>query len=296
MVGEFFSSALNFLVLYGYYRRTLLFPLMYWSLPMTTSSKMRTSSVAFRGGFLWLVSCALVLWPPCCARGMPAHRIQWVHVLLPDEAHRLKNDESVLYQRLFLGYCIPRVLLLTGTPLQNNMVELWCILHFLDPRKFPNKEIFLSGTPWLPFSCACDPLVERVVSGEGKAVHFEWDPSRRILAGQTRSSCLAVQCFSNNRSKDNKAEKSIAAISATKNTLLSWWNFEFASQSRVHLTGTFGSANSRLLSLLSSISPLPLFGACMLYYARSVPMACWNDTGLGLAPSLALSAQVQTIP
>ena len=33
-------------------------------------------------------------------------------------------------------------LLVTGTPLQNSMRELWCLLHFLEPNKFPSAEEF----------------------------------------------------------------------------------------------------------------------------------------------------------
>ena len=33
-------------------------------------------------------------------------------------------------------------LLVTGTPLQNSMRELWCLLHFLEPNKFPDAEEF----------------------------------------------------------------------------------------------------------------------------------------------------------
>jgi chromodomain-helicase-DNA-binding protein 1 len=33
-------------------------------------------------------------------------------------------------------------LLVTGTPLQNSMKELWALLHFLEPNKFPDCEDF----------------------------------------------------------------------------------------------------------------------------------------------------------
>eukprot|EP00941_MAST-03F_sp_MAST-3F-sp1_P003065 g3065.t1 len=60
-----------------------------------------------------------------------------------DEAHRLKNPESKLAIEL-MQYERAHVVLLTGTPLQNNMTELWAILHFCDPRRFSNLEYFLS--------------------------------------------------------------------------------------------------------------------------------------------------------
>ena len=55
-------------------------------------------------------------------------------VLGVDEAHRLKNDDSLLYKALFSFDTYHR-LLITGTPLQNSLKELWCLLHFIMPDK-----------------------------------------------------------------------------------------------------------------------------------------------------------------
>ena len=55
--------------------------------------------------------------------------IVWSNIVV-DEAHRLKNEESLLYKVLNQIDSHHR-LLLTGTPLQNNLKELWCLLNYL---------------------------------------------------------------------------------------------------------------------------------------------------------------------
>ncbi|CDW88930.1 probable global transcription activator snf2l1 isoform 2 [Stylonychia lemnae] len=61
--------------------------------------------------------------------------------LILDEAQRIKNDESVLSQVLRRFKTKHRILL-TGTPLQNNLRELWALLNFLMPKLFDSAEEF----------------------------------------------------------------------------------------------------------------------------------------------------------
>nr|XP_018668181.1 chromodomain-helicase-DNA-binding protein 1 [Ciona intestinalis]XP_026690760.1 chromodomain-helicase-DNA-binding protein 1 [Ciona intestinalis] len=56
-------------------------------------------------------------------------------VIAVDEAHRLKNDDSLLYRSL-KEFKSNHRLLITGTPLQNSLKELWALLHFIMPDKF----------------------------------------------------------------------------------------------------------------------------------------------------------------
>lgn len=58
-------------------------------------------------------------------------RKKW-HYLILDEAHNIKNFRSQRWQSL-LNFNTQHRLLLTGTPLQNNLVELWSLLYFLMP-------------------------------------------------------------------------------------------------------------------------------------------------------------------
>ncbi|PWA23841.1 hypothetical protein CCH79_00010933 [Gambusia affinis] len=67
--------------------------------------------------------------------------IEWA-CLVVDEAHRLKNNQSKFF-RVLNNYSLQHKLLLTGTPLQNNLEELFHLLNFLTPERFNNLEGFL---------------------------------------------------------------------------------------------------------------------------------------------------------
>ncbi|XP_054873748.1 chromodomain-helicase-DNA-binding protein 4-like isoform X3 [Amphiprion ocellaris] len=67
--------------------------------------------------------------------------IDWA-CLVVDEAHRLKNNQSKFF-RVLNNYPLQHKLLLTGTPLQNNLEELFHLLNFLTPERFSKLEVFL---------------------------------------------------------------------------------------------------------------------------------------------------------
>ncbi|KAG9392604.1 Helicase SRCAP [Carpediemonas membranifera] len=69
-------------------------------------------------------------------------RKNWVYLIL-DEAHRIRNAQSRTWSTL-LGFKTKRRLLLTGTPLQNDIRELWALLHFLMPKFFESRSEFMT--------------------------------------------------------------------------------------------------------------------------------------------------------
>ena len=68
-------------------------------------------------------------------------RIHWAAVVA-DEAHRLKDAGSATATALRQAYRYDWLLMLTGTPVQNNLVELFGLLHLLDPEAFPSVQEF----------------------------------------------------------------------------------------------------------------------------------------------------------
>ncbi|XP_075508826.1 LOW QUALITY PROTEIN: chromatin-remodeling ATPase INO80 [Primulina tabacum] len=67
-------------------------------------------------------------------------RVKWQYMVL-DEAQAIKSSNSIRWKTLLSFNCRNR-LLLTGTPVQNNMAELWALLHFIMPTLFDSHEQF----------------------------------------------------------------------------------------------------------------------------------------------------------
>ncbi|KAK5650176.1 hypothetical protein RI129_001205 [Pyrocoelia pectoralis] len=68
-------------------------------------------------------------------------KLQWKYMII-DEGHRMKNHHCKLTQVLNTHYIAPHRLLLTGTPLQNKLPELWALLNFLLPSIFKSCSTF----------------------------------------------------------------------------------------------------------------------------------------------------------
>ncbi|KAJ9655098.1 putative ATPase [Neophaeococcomyces mojaviensis] len=85
---------------------------------------------------------------------------KWRYIVV-DEGHRLKNMNCRLIKEL-MTYNSANRLLITGTPLQNNIAELWSLLHFLLPEVFNDLDSF---ERWFDFSSVLDDKED----GDGKA-------------------------------------------------------------------------------------------------------------------------------
>ncbi|GJQ73042.1 brm [Trypoxylus dichotomus] len=68
-------------------------------------------------------------------------KLPWKYMII-DEGHRMKNHHCKLTQVLNTHYLAPHRLLLTGTPLQNKLPELWALLNFLLPSIFKSCSTF----------------------------------------------------------------------------------------------------------------------------------------------------------
>ena len=92
------------------------------------------------------------------------------HYMVLDEAHNIKNFRSKRWQTM-LTFRTHSRLLLTGTPLQNNLTELWSLLYFLMPPDSPELQGFgdmVQFNNW--FRNPVDQIMEgkEVIDQEGK--------------------------------------------------------------------------------------------------------------------------------
>ena len=76
----------------------------------------------------------------CIIEKAALKKFNWEYMII-DEAHRIKNENSLLSKIVRIIQCRNR-LLITGTPLQNELHELWALLNFLLPDVFSSSEDF----------------------------------------------------------------------------------------------------------------------------------------------------------
>jgi SNF2 family DNA or RNA helicase len=101
--------------------------------------------------------------------------------LIVDEAHRLKNCDSFLHMLLSAGFSSQRKILLTGTPVHNNLRELGSLLHFCNPSIFPTAVSFESlmggGLDILAAKAICAPFLLRRTKAD---INLMLPPKRRV--------------------------------------------------------------------------------------------------------------------
>ncbi|KAL4174950.1 hypothetical protein KRP22_006878 [Phytophthora ramorum] len=112
-------------------------------------------------------------------------RKKWYYLIL-DEAHNIKNWKSLRWQTL-LTFSSQRRLLLTGTPLQNNLLELWALMHFLMPHVFASQALQAMVRDPEERLASLQPLVNKSVATCRKFARcppvFSTEPiAHRILA------------------------------------------------------------------------------------------------------------------
>ena len=75
-------------------------------------------------------------------------KFNWRYLVI-DEAHRIKNEKAKLSETV-REFKTANRLLLTGTPLQNNLHELWALLNFLSPDAYDSSEVRIGIASRIP--------------------------------------------------------------------------------------------------------------------------------------------------
>ena len=101
-------------------------------------------------------------------------KIKW-EVLIIDEAHRIKNENALLSKNVRLFQSKFR-LLVTGTPLQNNLHELWSLLNFLLPDIFSSSSDF---DEW--FNMSGDNKDNKQLEGDSELMENTEDKNAEIV-------------------------------------------------------------------------------------------------------------------
>ncbi|KAI3664920.1 hypothetical protein L6452_43532 [Arctium lappa] len=123
---------LNVVEYHGCARARALMRQYEWHANDPMGSNKKTASYKFN---VLLTTYEMVLADSTHLRGVP-----W-EVLVVDEGHRLKNSGSKLFS-LLNTFSFQHRVLLTGTPLQNNLGEMYNLLNFLQPASFPSLSSF----------------------------------------------------------------------------------------------------------------------------------------------------------
>ena len=100
------------------------------------------------------------------------NKVFWQYIIV-DEGHRMKNAKSKFTQTLGTQFKSACRLLLTGTPLQNNLSELWALLNFLLPKIFNSCDEF---EKWFN-----QPFSNKLGGNSGDRQNFDLNEEERLL-------------------------------------------------------------------------------------------------------------------
>ena len=118
-------------------------------------AKLKAAHLDFGTGF----DVCITTYEVAIAEKAALSKLVWRYLII-DEAHRIKNETSVLSQvvRMFSTHFR---LLITGTPLQNNLHELWAMLNYLLPDIFDSSDQF---DDWFSLDADAESKPEDVLS------------------------------------------------------------------------------------------------------------------------------------
>ena len=103
--------------------------------------------------------------------------LSWKYIII-DEGHRVKNHQSKLSLTLAERYRSSNRLILSGTPLQNSMEELWALLNFLLPTIFDSAETF---DEWFSKPFANQGLVNAASDPDSATAEALLDEEEKLL-------------------------------------------------------------------------------------------------------------------
>ena len=173
-------------------------------------------------------------------------RIKWQYVIV-DEGHRMKNANSKFAQILGNQYHSKHRILLTGTPLQNNLPELWALLNFLLPYIFGSMESF---DQWFNQPFAAFQSSRRAEGGDADSEMAQLSHEERLLVVHRLHEVLRP--FMLRRVKSQVLDQLPEKVEVVMRCRLSPWQKKLyrVIQERTHVDGEVkGGINNVLMQL-----------------------------------------------
>jgi SNF2 family DNA or RNA helicase len=126
-------------------------------------------------------------------------KVNWVYIIV-DEGHRMKNAKSKLTTTLSMKFPSKFRILITGTPLQNNLNELWSLLNFLLPDIFRHDSNFeewfnsVRARPSVACESSCPFFAYNLVASAGRCQQRRRVGKVEICSAEILSAIRKVTC------------------------------------------------------------------------------------------------------